>query len=176
MREIVLKFMIIKSFALLLLIQSLVMAKDTVAFNYGQSKDDIDIYRLALQQDFSSRWFESELGYLSGYYEVSLNYWRAKNSDTDVGVAISPVFAYYFNTSSSYKPYIEAGIGTSIFTKTHIRKRDLSSAFLFEDRIGIGLMTSEYNFELRYMHYSNANIAEPNDGIDIFIFSIGKRF
>ena len=52
----------------------------------------------------------------------------------------------------------------------------MSSAYLFEDRIGLGLLTKNWNFECRYMHYSNANIKQPNDGIDIFIFSIAKRF
>ena len=170
------KSLFIKSLLFILLAHSMLYAKHAIAFNYGQSKDDIDIYRIAIQQDMGARWFESDLGYLSGYYEASLNYWRAKNSDTNFGVALSPVFAYYFNTLSEYKPYIEGGIGVSLFAKTHIRKRNLSSAFLFEDRVGVGLMTDDYNFEFRYMHYSNANIAEPNDGIDIFIFSISKRF
>ena len=170
------KSIIIKCAVFIMISHSLLSAKNTVAFNYGQSKDDIDIYRIALQQDFDSRWFETDFGYLSGYCEVSVNYWKASNSDTNLGVTLSPVFAYYFNTSGNYTPYIEGGIGASLFTKTHIDRRDLSSAFLFEDRVGIGVLTDEWNIEARYMHYSNANIVKPNEGIDIFIFSIGKRF
>ena len=159
-----------------MLSHSLLSAKNAIAVNYGQSKDDIDIYRIAIQQDFDKRWFETDFGYMSGYCEVAVNYWKASNNDTNLGVSISPVFAYYFNTSSAYKPYIEGGVGASIFTKTHIENRDLSSAFLFENRVGVGVQTDEWNFEFRYMHYSNANIVKPNNGIDIFIFSIGKRF
>ncbi len=170
------KSIIIKLALFAMLLNSIVFAKNTVAFNYGQSKDDIDIYRIALQQDFDTRWFETDFGYLSGYCELSLNYWRASNKDTNLGVAFSPVFAYYLNTSGSYTPYIEGGIGASLFLKTHIDRRDLSSAYLFEDRIGVGVLTDDWNIEARYMHYSNANIVQPNDGIDIFILSIGKRF
>ena len=159
-----------------ILLSNLLFAKSAISINYGQSKDDIDIYRITLQKDFDKRWLESDFGYLSGYYEASINYWRAPNSDTSVGFALSPVFGYYLNSSTSYTPYIEASIGASIFSKTHIYKRNLSSAFLFEDRLGVGVLTNNWNIEFRYMHYSNAGIVKPNDGIDIFIFSIAKRF
>ncbi len=170
------RFIILGSILSLILSNNFLFAKNAIAFDYGQSKDDIDIYRIALQQDFDTRWFETDFGYLSGYCELSLNYWRASNKDTNLGVAFSPVFAYYLNTSGNYTPYIEGGIGASLFLKTHIDRRDLSSAYLFEDRIGVGVLTDDWNIEARYMHYSNADIVQPNEGIDIFIFSIGKRF
>jgi len=151
--------------------------KYAVTINYGESKNDTDIYRLTLQKNFDSRWFESDLGYLSGYYELSANYWRAKNRDTNIGVALSPVFAYYFNlNNTTIKPYLEAGIGASLFSKTRIDNKNISSAYQFEDRAGLGILTKDWNIETRYMHYSNANIKEPNDGMDIFILSLGKRF
>jgi len=151
--------------------------KYAVTINYGESKNDTDIYRLTLQKNFDSRWFESDLGYLSGYYELSANYWRAKNRDTNIGVALSPVFAYYFNlNNTTIKPYLEAGIGASLFSKTRIDNKNISSAYQFEDRVGLGILTKDWNIETRYMHYSNANIKEPNDGMDIFILSLGKRF
>jgi len=151
--------------------------KYAVTINYGKSKNDTDIYRLTLQKDFDSRWFESDLGYLSGYYELSANYWRAKNRDTDIGVALSPVFGYYFRLNrSSIKPYIEAGIGASLFSKTRIDNKNISTAYQFEDRVGLGVLTQNWNIETRYMHYSNASIKKPNHGMDIFILSIGRRF
>jgi len=148
---------------------------DAVSFNYGQSKDNIDIYRLGFRRDFDSRWFESGVGHLSGYYELSLNYWNGR-SDENFGVALSPVFAYYFNVSEDFHPYLEAGIGASLFSRTRMGPRDLSTNFLFEDRIGIGVRAGSWDLALRYMHYSNAGIKQPNDGIDIFIGSISYRF
>ena len=32
------------------------------------------------------------------------------------------------------------------------------------------------DFNVRYMHYSNGSISEPNDGLDVFIFTIFYRF
>jgi lipid A 3-O-deacylase len=148
---------------------------DAVGFGYGQSKDNTDIYRLTLQKDFKSRWLESETGYLSGYWESSLNYWHGRG-DENFGVAFSPVFAYYFKLSSDVKPYIEGGIGLSLWTDTRMGNRDLSTNFLFEDRIGAGVRIGNWDLNFRYMHYSNASIKKPNDGIDIFIGSISYRF
>ena len=148
---------------------------DAVGFSYGQSKDSIDIYRLTLRKDFGSRWWESDIGYLSGYWEGSLNYWNGRGDD-NYGIAISPVFAYYFNTSENLHPYIEGGIGVSLWSRDTMGPRDLSSSFLFEDRIGLGLRMKHWDLSFRYMHYSNAGIKKPNDGIDIFIGSVNYRF
>ncbi len=145
---------------------------DSIAVDIGQSKDDIDIYRLGLRRDFESRWFESRVGYLSGYYELSLNYWR-DIEDKSVGIALSPVFRYSFYTTVPV--YIEAGIGISLFNSTIIGKHNMSSAFLFEDRIDAGVEFKEFDINFGYMHYSNGGIKEPNEGIDIFKLSLSHK-
>lgn len=148
---------------------------DAVTMSYGQSKDNIDIYRIGLRKDFSTHWFESSVGYLSGYGEGSLNYWNG-HGDENFGLALSPVFAYYFNLSKDAQFYLEGGIGVSVFSRTTMGFRDLSTNFLFEDRLGTGIRMDEWEFSFRYMHYSNASIKQPNDGIDIFIGSISYKF
>jgi len=150
---------------------------DGVSASYGKSKDGIKIYRLGLRKDFDSKWGKSSVGYFSGYYEFSLNYWKGKTKHikTNYGVALSPVFGYYFDLGE-IKPYVEAGIGVSLFKHTFIDNRNISSHFLFEDRIGAGVRVKNFDFSFRYMHYSNAGIVEPNSGIDIFIASISYKF
>jgi len=148
---------------------------DAVTISYGQSKDNIDIYRIGLRKDFSTRWFEKDIGYLSGYWEGSLNYWNGYG-DENFGVALSPVFVYYFNYSETIHPYLEGGIGVSLFSGTEMGPRDLSTNFLFEDRLGTGIRVNDWDFSFRYMHYSNASIKAPNDGIDIFIGSVSYKF
>ncbi|WP_457608597.1 acyloxyacyl hydrolase [Nitratifractor sp.] len=148
---------------------------DAITVNYGQSKDHIDIYRIGLRRDFRSRWFESSVGYLSGYWEGSLNYWNGRG-DENFGIALSPVFAYYFHLSETAKPYLEGGIGASLWSRTAMGPRDLSTHFLFEDRIGAGVRFEHWDLAIRYMHYSNAGIKKPNDGIDIFLASVSYRF
>ena len=151
-------------------------AVKSVTVGYGQSKDNIDIYRIGLKRDFQSKWFDSDFGNLGGYYEWSANYWKARNGECNVGASFSPVFVYEINSPYEYRPYLEAGIGISLFSKTVIEDRDLSSSFLFEDRIGIGIKREPFDIGFRYMHYSNANIIEPNGGIDIFFLQLSHTF
>jgi lipid A 3-O-deacylase len=100
-------------------------AQRRVTLAYGQSKDDIDIYRIGLKREFQSKWFDSDFGNLGGYYEWSANYWKARNGECNVGASFSPVFVYELNSAYSYIPYLEAGIGISLFSKTSIEKREL---------------------------------------------------
>ncbi|NOX34314.1 MAG: acyloxyacyl hydrolase [Deltaproteobacteria bacterium] len=147
-----------------------------LSFGYGQADPDIDVYRVGLKKDFSSRWLETKTGYLSGYFELSLNHWEHNNEDIN-GIALSPVFAYYFGQKSNLiKPYIEGGIGVTYIDEYHIADRNLSTNFQFEDRIGIGARIGFVDLNFRYMHYSNASIKAPNHGIDILMFTTAIQF
>ena len=147
---------------------------ESVTSSIGQSKDNIDIYRIGLRKDFDSKWVESKIGYLSGYYELSANCWSWED-ESNFGIALSPVFTYYANLGD-FKPYIEAGIGFSYWSETHIKTRNIGSHFHFEDRVGVGIRYKNYDFSFRYMHYSNGGLKDPNMGIDIFIASISYKF
>jgi lipid A 3-O-deacylase len=148
-----------------------------ISIGYGSADTNIDIYRVGLQKDFSSKWFETRVGYLTGYFELSYNYWESENHDKTNGIALSPVFTYYFGSSAnSIKPYIEGGIGVAYIDDYMIDGRNLATNFQFEDRLGAGIRFKQIDVSARYMHYSNCSVKSPNDGIDIFICSISYRF
>ena len=163
----------------LILFYSTAMAESSgygISFGYGEADPNIDIYRLGLKKDFSSKWLKSNFGYFSGYFELSYNHWEYNNEGTN-GVAFSPVFAYYFgNESNLIRPYIEGGIGLAYIDDYHIAGRNLSTNLQFEDRIGVGTRIGFIDLSFRYMHYSNASIKAPNDGIDIWIFTTSIQF
>ncbi|PHS35311.1 MAG: acyloxyacyl hydrolase [Sulfurovum sp.] len=149
---------------------------DEVSLGVGESKDHIHIYRLGGKNNFESIWFKSDYGRLSGYYEASIHYWE-KGNDQIYGVAFSPVFVYYLGgMSDTFQPYVEAGIGVAYISKTKINGRNMATHFQFEDRIGLGIKTGSYDFNARYMHYSNAGIEKPNNGIDIIMFTLAYKF
>lgn len=165
--------------AAVLLISSAAMAEPSgygLSFGYGEADPDIDIYRVGIKKDFSSKWFKTDIGYLSGYFELSYNHWEWNSQDIDA-VAFSPVFAYYFgDESNTIKPYIEGGIGGAYLDEYRIADRNLSSNLQFEDRIGAGVRIGFVDFNFRYMHYSNASIEDPNHGIDILMFTTAIQF
>ena len=145
------------------------------SLGYGQGQDSVDIYRLGLLRQWQVRWLESDIGYVTGYFELSVNQWDGKG-DAVTGVALSPVFQYMFKTRSVWHPYIEAGAGPAYIDDFRINNRDLSTHFQFEDRIGLGVRGYNLDLNFRYMHYSNASIKSPNDGIDILIGTLAWYF
>lgn len=140
---------------------------DLFSISFGESKDGITIYRFAMYRDFSG-WLQERGIPLSGHFESSMNYWRGFTSEI-YGIAVSPVFVYSFCEDCSVKPYVDAGVGLSLISNTTIDNRNMASLFHFEDRFGIGIEVNNIDIHFRYMHYSNAGMVQPNDGIDIFI-------
>ena len=147
-----------------------------ISFGYGEADPNIDIYRVGLQKAFPWKWFETDMGCLSGYFELSYNHWEHNSEDIN-GVALSPVFTYRLGKSSSLiRPYIEGGIGIAYIDEYHIADRNMSTNFQFEDRLGVGTVIGFFDLNFRYMHYSNASIKGPNHGIDILMFTTAIRF
>ena len=76
-----------------------------------------------------------------------------------------------------YTPFVEAGIGVAFFSKTDVGEQQLGSSFNFEDRIGAGLkLPHEQKVGIRAIHYSNAGIKQPNDGIESYSLFYNKAF
>lgn len=147
-----------------------------LTLGYGVADPDIDVYRLGVKKEFSSKWFESNIGYVSGYFELSYNLWEHNGDETN-GVAFLPVFAYYFaGVSNRITPYIEGGIGLAFIDDYHIAGRNLSTNFQFEDKIGIGVRIGSFDLGLKYLHYSNASIKGPNQGINIIMLAAAVQF
>jgi lipid A 3-O-deacylase len=82
-------------------------------------------------------------------------------------LSFSPVFVYEF-AGERFKPYIEAGIGIAAFSSTELEDNDLGSSFQFEDRIGFGVRFAGQEVGLRALHYSNAGLKQPNDGVESY--------
>lgn len=148
-----------------------------ISLGYGQADPDINIYRVGLKKFFSLQWLKTNLGQLSGYFELSFNHWEHSNNDYINSVSFSPVFTYFFGDESNLiRPYIEGGIGAAYIDEYHIADRNLSTNFQFEDRIGIGARIKLLDLNFSYMHYSNASIKDPNNGIDNLIFTTAVQF
>lgn len=126
-------------------------------------------YRLGADFAWDTAWFKSSTGRLTGYWDAGYTYWAAGDKGSSASsVSFAPVLVYEFE-ADGFKPYIEAGVGVAGFSSTHAGEQDLGSSFNFEDRIGFGLkFGAGQKLGLRAIHYSNAGIKEPNDGIESF--------
>jgi lipid A 3-O-deacylase len=128
-----------------------------------------------MQRQFDGPLYEAGDMVLAGYFEASLNYWQG-DGDQIYAAAISPVFTVSFCRDCRYVPYVEGGIGVALLSDTQIAGRDLSTAFQFEDRLGVGLRSDKLDLHVRYMHYSNADISDTNDGIDMYVAGLAYKF
>ncbi|MNJ81500.1 Lipid A deacylase PagL precursor [compost metagenome] len=55
------------------------------------------------------------------------------------------------------------------FSSTEIEDNELGSSFQFEDRIGFGLrFAGGHEVGVRAIHYSNAGLQTPNDGVESY--------
>ncbi|MNC69393.1 Lipid A deacylase PagL precursor [compost metagenome] len=103
-------------------------------------------------------------------------YWEGGEASGAHSLSFSPVFVYEFS-GFTYTPFIEAGIGVAAFSKTDVGDQELGTSFNFEDRIGFGIkLPDEQRVGFRAIHYSNAGIKEPNDGIESYSLFYSKAF
>ena len=133
----------------------------------GQTGESTMTYRLGAQFDFNHSWFVSDVGRLTGYWDLGYTYWDGDETASNHSLSFAPVFVYEF-AGQNVRPYIEAGIGVAAFSSTELESNDLGSSFQFEDRIGVGLRFAGQEIGLRAIHYSNAGLKNPNDGAEAY--------
>ena len=134
----------------------------------GQTDESTMTYRLGMQFDWDKSWLQSDVGRLTGYWSGAYTYWEGDDRAGASSLSFSPVFVYEF-AGQSVKPYIEAGIGVAVFSRTKLEDNNIGQAFQFEDRLGFGLrFTGGHEVGIRATHYSNAGISSSNDGVESY--------
>lgn len=143
-------------------------ALDGVTVQIGESSKNTTTYRIGAQFEFGRTLWQSDGGgvQLDGYWDAGVTRWSGLDATS---LTLTPMFRLSFGTRiGGLTPFVEGGIGASYFTETELDDRDLGSKFQFEDRLGAGLrFATGSEVGVRYYHYSNAGIKNPNDGIDM---------
>ena len=125
--------------------------------------------RLGVSQAWNVRWFETNTGHLTGYWDAGYTYWEGGKESAGVhSISFAPVFVYQFH-GVRFQPFVELGIGLALFSSSRVADRVVGSSFNFEDRIGVGVRLGErHTLGLRAIHYSNAGLSHPNDGVESY--------
>jgi len=150
-----------------------------LSLDVGSAKSDMSIQRIAYKRETTQLLRVGNTA-LPSYVETSFNRWHGAQQNT-YAVAVSPVFVKTLCQHCRAKPYVEAGIGVAVISRHKLRtkkggSRDMASTFQFEDRLGIGIKTKKLDYHLRYIHYSNANLKNPNMGLDTIQAGIAFNF
>jgi lipid A 3-O-deacylase len=156
--------------------------------SYGTGNpDQLQGYRIAFQQFWPWIGFRQAPLNLTGYWDLSFANWRTNppqaNQPRSISIlAVSPLIRLQSHEHwlLAAQPYLELGIGASFLSNNHLGHRNLGGQFAFQDLIGLGLRwskTQAWSLSYHYLHYSNASLFPPNQGIDVkHLFTLGYEF
>lgn len=137
----------------------------------GGRGDGTDMGRVGLQWDWNKRWFQGQTWHVGGYWDLAAGYWHRSSppgfNDDLFDIGFTPVFRLQQNDLNG--PYVEAGIGFHLLSRTSLGDKRFSTSFQFGDHIGAGMRfgpKGRYDLGYRYQHLSNAGIKRPNSGIN----------
>lgn len=160
-----------------------------IQISYGTGEPDhLKGYRLAIQQFWPWIGFPKSILNLTGYWDISYAQWHTNpplsNQPRSISIlALSPLIRLQTreNCLLFAQPYLELGIGASWLSNNHLGHRNLGGQFAFQDLMGLGLRwknnTTAISFSYHYLHYSNASLFPPNQGIDVkHLFTLGYEF
>lgn len=159
-------------------------ARTSVSAEYGGGEPDhLHGLRLAIQDYWDKHWRATRHLVLTGYWDYSVAYWHTtdnlqpKEYDDTTIIALAPVFRLQGGSSSAViRPYAEVSVGASWMSHDNLGHRDLGAKYAFQDLLGFGLVfgkRQEFDLSYHFLHYSNAKLFSPNEGIDIkYLFSL----
>jgi lipid A 3-O-deacylase len=164
----------------------------SASFGEGARNNVLDAYRVGIQWNWDARWFASSLGWITGYWDVSVamfdNDSGLPNDDADsrlYACAIAPAFRLQLKPFfGAVAPFLDVAIGAAAFSDTELQDsgsgaRELGGHFQFEDRITFGARlgaSQRAEVSLQRMHYSNLGISGENDGIDTHLLTLAWHF
>lgn len=110
----------------------------------------------------------------------TVNRFEIRDKFYEVGVNVVDDKIFFLTAAPMFrfgdKIFFEFGIGVSYFSKTIVDDRNISTHFLFEDKAGVGITNGNMSLIFQIAHYSNCSVKPPNDGFDLLILKITKRF
>lgn len=130
--------------------------------------DDSIAYRLAYNQvtDWWQKWL-NDYG-IRIHLEFAYLYWQDDLLDDKHGMSINPVFRYRWH-GLGVNWFVEGGVGATYVNDDIWVDRKLGSRWMFEDKIALGITINEHHeVAISAVHYSNADLADFNDGADVF--------
>jgi lipid A 3-O-deacylase len=140
------------------------------------------ILRFGAQWKWERKWWQSNGSHVGGYWDLTLAQWRGdrfrNTGDTqnisDIG--ITPVLRLQSDSMKGW--YGEAGIGAHYLSELYDNnQRRLSTRFQFGDHLGVGyVFQNNLDLGLKFQHFSNGGIKQPNSGVNFGIVRLTYPF
>lgn len=158
-------------------------AADGLSLEIGVG-DRTVISRVGVLWNWKHDWFTGAAWHGTGSWEATAGLWLGNSStgsnQTVIDLGVAPVLRLDHTSWSHISPYLEASLGLHAISPTFIYdERKLGCSFQFAEFIGLGVRFGDglrYDLGFRLQHLSNANIASPNQGLNIGEFRFCFHF
>lgn len=161
---------------------SIVYARDCLSVGAGDGTRGVHGYRASWEHSWPTLTNHKDQKF-TGYWDLSYTdvtsngTFEEPSNDHMVIISASPVLRIPFKL---FVPvYFDAGIGIAHLSNELIANRNLGSIWVFEDRLGVGvLLGARQSLEVgyRFLHFSNAYLAQTNQGLNLHLIIIGYWF
>jgi lipid A 3-O-deacylase len=132
--------------------------------------------RHALFWKFNDKWFTKDKTHLTWQLELASSHWNNKYfTDIDV-ISLTPVFHYVWQ-KKYYNIFAGGGFGIAKLNGKRLGNRKLGSKWLFDNKLVLGIeIIKNHRFSLSANHYSNADLAPENDGLNVWYVNYSYRW
>ncbi len=130
--------------------------------------EDFTLYEVFARAELPWNWTPGERWRLNTYLETSLGLLDA-HGDSGVVVSLGPVAVF---TQANRRWEIELGIKPTFLGEDRYGDFDMGGQFHFISHVGVNYRFRQgFTLGYRFQHISNANIEDPNPGLDIHTIS-----
>jgi len=160
------------------LLTGVVWADPILYVGHANDNPGISAWELGYKQHGDPDWVKNLSPNLHGFWEAKFHYWQ-REKDNVLGLALLPGLEYQWHQTAIGSPYAQLAFGVAVINDRKIGFRDMSTNWQFETMAGFGTRFGErdrYDLNLSFVHLSNADINEPNFGIDLLTLSFGADF
>ncbi|MPY23447.1 acyloxyacyl hydrolase [Shewanella psychropiezotolerans] len=105
--------------------------------------------------------------------EFAYHHWQDFLYSDKNGGSVTPILKYQLHFDQ-LTLFLEAGIGVTYINSQFYADRDMGSKWQFEDKLGVGvILFKHHQIGFSFIHYSNANFSNTNDGLNAIGFNYG---
>ncbi len=151
------------------------------------STTEHDAYRAEMNFAWKPELWSNENWALSLNHALSVMTFRDENTVNAISWAPNLILAP--RRRSKFYPFAQLGFGVAYLsddkfesepvphpTWVHEGNADMGSHGQFESSFALGLMSDRFMLRAKVYHYSNAGLADKNEGMDVLEFGIGFSF
>lgn len=151
-------------------------ARTGIDVAYAKGTNHVKAYRVGFQHAWSNKEYTPNKRRLTGYWDLAFSKMNSPYNNLQAYSASAVLRVPY---RAIFNWFLDVGFGLAYLSETEISHRNLGSHWLFEDRVGVGILLGarhQYEVGYRFMHYSNAYLAKSNQGLNLNFLVIGYWF